>query len=160
MSLCCFQRSKVVLAHVLSSKEHSNEFWLAQSCFVAKWNFMLYWPVWHGMQNKQVSIMNIYSWSCPWTISVNSLKFCNWRKQKEEPVCQLNMALVRNKSLIYLKGEFHSSAHACILTGLCTLSRTGPGFSLFINQSWASYQILHANSPKIINRRINCTGQH
>ena len=34
-----------------------------------------------------------------------------------------------------LKGEFHGSAHARILTGLCTLSGTGPGFSLFMNQS-------------------------
>ena len=34
-----------------------------------------------------------------------------------------------------LKGGFHGSAHACILTGLCTLSGTGPGFSLFMNQS-------------------------
>ena len=34
-----------------------------------------------------------------------------------------------------LKGEFHGSAHARILTGLCTLSGTGPGFSLFTNQS-------------------------
>ena len=59
-----------------------------------------------------------------------------------------------------LKGEFHGSAHARILTGLCTLSGTGPGFLLFMNQSWASYLILNANSPKIINRRINCTGQH
>ena len=60
---------------------------------------------------------------------------------------------------LHLKGEFHGLAHARILTGLCTLSGTGPGFSLFMNQSWASYLILHANSPKIINRRINCTGQ-
>ena len=58
-----------------------------------------------------------------------------------------------------LKGEFHGSAHARILTGLCTLSGKGPGFSLFMNQSWASYLILHANSPKIINRRINWPGQ-
>ena len=58
-----------------------------------------------------------------------------------------------------LKGEFHGSAHARILTGLCTLSGTGPGFSLFMNQSWASYLILHANSSKIINRRINLSGQ-
>ena len=58
-----------------------------------------------------------------------------------------------------LKGGFHGSAHACILTGLCTLSGTGPGFSLFMNQSWASYLILHANSPKIINRRIYLLGQ-
>ena len=34
-----------------------------------------------------------------------------------------------------LKGEFHGSTHARILTGLCTLSGTGPGFSLFMNQS-------------------------
>ena len=34
-----------------------------------------------------------------------------------------------------------------------------PGFSLFMNQSWASYLILHANSPKIINRRIYLSGQ-
>ena len=58
-----------------------------------------------------------------------------------------------------LKGEFHGSAHARILTGLCTLSGTGPGFSLLMNQSWASYLILHANSPKIVNRRINLLGQ-
>ena len=58
-----------------------------------------------------------------------------------------------------LKGEFHGSAHASILTGLCTLSGTGPGFSLFMNQSWASYLILYANSPKIINRRTNLSGQ-
>ena len=37
--------------------------------------------------------------------------------------------------LSYLKGEFHGSAHAPILTGMCTLSGTGPGFSLFVNQS-------------------------
>ena len=35
----------------------------------------------------------------------------------------------------FLKGEFHGSAHARILTGLCTLSGTGPGFPLFMNQS-------------------------
>ena len=58
-----------------------------------------------------------------------------------------------------LKGEFHGSAHARILTGLCALSGTGPGFSLFMNQSWASYLILQANSPKIINRRIYLLGQ-
>ena len=34
-----------------------------------------------------------------------------------------------------LKGEFHGSAHARILTGLCMLSGTGPDFSLFMNQS-------------------------
>ena len=34
-----------------------------------------------------------------------------------------------------LIGELHGSAHARILTGLCTLSGTGPGFSLFMNQS-------------------------
>ena len=34
-----------------------------------------------------------------------------------------------------LKGEFHGSAHAHILTGLCMLSGIGPGFSLFMNQS-------------------------
>ena len=46
-----------------------------------------------------------------------------------------------------------------ILADLCKLSGTGPGFSLFMNQSWASYLILHANSPKIINRRIYLLGQ-
>ena len=39
------------------------------------------------------------------------------------------------KVMLALKGEFHGSAHARILTGLCTLSGTGPGFSLFMNQS-------------------------
>ena len=67
--------------------------------------------------------------------------------------------LSHEKRLKKLKGEFHGSAHARILSGLCTLSRTGPGFSLFMNQSWASYLILHANSPKIINRRIYLSGQ-
>ena len=64
------------------------------------------------------------------------------------------------EEVMTLKGEFHGSAHARILTSLCTLSGTGPGFSLFMNQSWASYLILHANSLKIVNRRINCTVQH
>ena len=36
---------------------------------------------------------------------------------------------------VILKGEFHGSAHDRILTGLCMLSGTGPGFSLFMNQS-------------------------
>ena len=62
--------------------------------------------------------------------------------------------------LFCLKGRFYGSAHACILTGLCTLFGTGPSFSLFMNQSWASYLILHANSRKIISCRINCMGQH
>ena len=88
---------------------------------------------------------------------------------------RLNLPLTRSNLLLFLsrwldtvntvmveqrlKGEFHGSAHARILTGLCTLSGTGPGFSLFMNQSWASYLILHANSPKIINRGIYLLGQ-
>ena len=38
----CFQRAKAALARVVTNEEHSNEFWLAQSCVDAKWNFTLY----------------------------------------------------------------------------------------------------------------------
>ena len=83
----------------------------------------------------------------------------NRQMQKREGTEKENGGFLLVWKTKILKGEFHSSAHACILTGLCTLSGTGPGFSLFMNQSWASYLILHANSPKIINRRINLSGQ-
>ena len=36
------QRAKAALKRVLANDEHSNEFWLAQSCAVVKWNFTLY----------------------------------------------------------------------------------------------------------------------
>ena len=49
------------------------------------------------------------------------------------PVCSYWKERLRN--LLALKREFHGSAHARILTGKCTLSGTGPGFSLFMNQS-------------------------
>ena len=35
------------------NEERLNEVWLAQSCFVAKWDFSLYWFVWHRLQDKQ-----------------------------------------------------------------------------------------------------------
>ena len=38
----CSQGANAMLAHFVTNEEHSNEFWLAQSCIVAKWNFMLY----------------------------------------------------------------------------------------------------------------------
>ena len=34
--------AKAVLTCIVTNEEHSNEFWLAQSCIVAKWNFTLY----------------------------------------------------------------------------------------------------------------------
>ena len=40
-----------------------------------------------------------------------------------------------HQTVVDLKGEFHGLVHACILTGLCMLSGTGPGFSLFMNHS-------------------------
>ena len=42
MRFFCFPRAKAALACVVTNEEHSNEFWLAQSCIVAKWNFTLY----------------------------------------------------------------------------------------------------------------------
>ena len=42
-SLSCFQRARAALARAVNNEEHLNEFWLAQSCFVAKWNFTLCW---------------------------------------------------------------------------------------------------------------------
>ena len=44
----CSQRAKVALVLVVPNEEHSNEFWLAQSRVVTKWNFTLY-----GMENKE-----------------------------------------------------------------------------------------------------------
>ena len=68
-----FPRAKAVLACVVTNEEHSNEFWLAQSCIVAKWNFTLYYIYWLarcGMQNKQASITNVYlRSSCLWSAS-------------------------------------------------------------------------------------------
>lgn len=43
-----------------TNEEYSSEFWLPQSCNVAKWNLMLYLLVLCAMQNKQASITNIY----------------------------------------------------------------------------------------------------
>ena len=40
--VCCSQRAKAALARVVTNEEHWTEFWLAQSCVVAKWNFTLY----------------------------------------------------------------------------------------------------------------------
>ena len=52
----CSQRAKAALALVVSNEEYSNEFWLDQSCVVAKWNSTLY-----GMENKEASVTNVYS---------------------------------------------------------------------------------------------------
>ena len=52
----CSQRAKAALALVVSNEEHLNEFWLDQSCVVARWNFRLY-----GMKNKEASVTNVYS---------------------------------------------------------------------------------------------------
>ena len=52
----CSQRAKAALALVVSNEEHSNEFWLDQSCVVARWNFRLY-----GMKDKEASVTNVYS---------------------------------------------------------------------------------------------------
>ena len=38
----CSQRAKAALALVVTNEGNSNEFWLAQSCVVARWNFTLY----------------------------------------------------------------------------------------------------------------------
>ena len=35
-------KEQAALVRVVTNEEHSNEFWLAQSCVVAKWNFTLY----------------------------------------------------------------------------------------------------------------------
>ena len=51
-SLSCFQRARAALARAVTNEEHLNELWLAQSCFVGKWNFTLCWLVQHGMQIK------------------------------------------------------------------------------------------------------------
>ena len=40
-SLFCFQRAWTALARVVTNEECLNEFWLAQSRIVAKWNFTL-----------------------------------------------------------------------------------------------------------------------
>ena len=58
-----------------------------------------------------------------------------------------------------VKNASHVHFEKLVIFGKITLSGTGPGFSLFMNRSWASYLILHANSPKIINRRIYLLGQ-
>ena len=58
----CFARA--AFTHVGTNEEHWNEFWLAQSCFVAKWNFTLYWLVLCGDQNKQTT---------PWMFSQDHL---------------------------------------------------------------------------------------
>ena len=52
----CSQRAKAALALVVSNEEYSNEFWLDQSCVVAKWISTLY-----GMENKEASVTNVYS---------------------------------------------------------------------------------------------------
>ena len=58
------------------------------------------------------------------------------REQKKQMAFPVATKRIISNSLVFnLKGEFHGSAHARILSGLCTLSRTGPGFSLFMNQS-------------------------
>ena len=43
------------LALVVTNEEHSNEFWLAQSCDVTKWNFMLYSLLGVVWKTKQLS---------------------------------------------------------------------------------------------------------
>ena len=58
----CFARA--AFTHVGTNEEHWNEFWLAQSCFVAKRNFTLYWLVRCGDQNKQTT---------PWMFSQDHL---------------------------------------------------------------------------------------
>ena len=47
------KKAKATLARVVTNEEHSNEVWLAQSWFVAKWDFTLYWLVQRRMQGKQ-----------------------------------------------------------------------------------------------------------
>ena len=59
-----FQTAKVVLARIVTNEEHSNEFWLAQSCIVAKCNSRsttFYWLARRGMQNKQ-AVFSIIGW--------------------------------------------------------------------------------------------------
>ena len=57
----CSQRAKAVLALVITNEEHSNKFWLAQSCVVAKWNFTLYGLL-GVVCETEASVTNIYSW--------------------------------------------------------------------------------------------------
>ena len=54
-----FQNAKTSLVRFVTNEEHSNEVWLAYSCFVAKWDFTLYWFVWRGTQDKLHSVTNV-----------------------------------------------------------------------------------------------------
>ena len=58
-SLFYFHRARAAFARIITDSECRNELWLAQSWFVTKWNFRLYWLVWCGMQNKQVGTTNV-----------------------------------------------------------------------------------------------------
>ena len=54
---CYFQTAKAVLESIITNEEHSNEFWLAQSCIVAKWNFTLFYillarSAWYAKQTS------------------------------------------------------------------------------------------------------------
>ena len=53
-SLFSFQKAKAVPARVITNEEHLNWVWLAQSCFVAKWDFTLCWLVWQGLSYSDV----------------------------------------------------------------------------------------------------------
>ena len=93
----CFQTAKAALACMVTNDEHSNEFWMAQGCIVAKWNFTLYYillvrSVWYAKQTSDpfFSIKD----KQPIIIIVRL------EKGKKEPICQLNMALVSSRSLI------------------------------------------------------------
>ena len=54
-----FQNAKTCLERFVTNEEHSNEVWLAYSCFVAKWDFTLYWLVRRGTQDKLHSVTNV-----------------------------------------------------------------------------------------------------
>ena len=54
-----FQNAKTCLERFVTNEEHSNELWLAYSCFVAKWDFTLYWLVRRGTQDKLHSVTNV-----------------------------------------------------------------------------------------------------
>jgi len=59
----CSHRAKAVLARVGTNEEHSNEFWLAQSCVVAiKVKFHTLWLAWRCVENRSISVTNVYSW--------------------------------------------------------------------------------------------------
>ena len=101
-----FQTAKAVLACIVTNEEHSNEFWLAQSCIVAKWNFTLFYigsPSVVSKTNKLASWTFIHHHN---VFEAQAIHFFDKRskvyncaireRRKKESICQL----VSSRSLI------------------------------------------------------------